>query len=320
MKSKKQKSVKRINKKQKIAIVYKGKSPESDISVASAKAVEGVLKKLSYPYFFVEADKNLQKNLTIKKPDLAFLAVHGMYGEDGCVQSVCELLSLPYTGSGVLTSALCMDKLFFKKILQKYKIATPDFQEVRSQGIYKKISTYPVVVKASHGGSSLGTYIVKNEKSLKLAIQKAKKIGRTVFIEDYISSGKEIAVSYLDGKILTAVEIVAKGGVYDYKRKYQKGQSQYHTPARLDPALTKKIERLSKKIFSLANVRSYARVDFLIQNNKIPWLLEVNTLPGLTKTSLLPKSASHDGITFPQLIETIIKLATTDYKQIEPPQ
>ena len=147
-----------------------------------------------------------------EKPDLAFLAVHGIYGEDGCTQAICEMLKIPYTGSGVLASALCMDKLFLKKILLKEKISTPKLYELDSKGQPPKISKYPVVVKASHGGSSLGVYIVKNKKLLKSAIEKAKKIGSSVFIEDYLPSVKEVNVSYLDGKILTPIEIVPKGG------------------------------------------------------------------------------------------------------------
>lgn len=301
------------NSKQKIAIVYKGFSPEKTISVKTAQAVAKALKKLSYPYVLIEADHKLQQNLKKEKPNVAFLAVHGIYGEDGVVQSICESLNLPYTGSGILASALCMDKLFLKKILQQNKIATPSFQILDTNDSKPKASRYPVIVKASHGGSSLGTYIAKNQKALALSIKQAQKIGTSVFTEDYIPKAKEIAVSYFNGKILTPIEIAPKGIFYDYKRKYQKGQSQYYIPSKLDPFVIEKIKKIAHKAFTLANVRSYARADFLVEDKKKAWLLEINTLPGLTEHSLVPKSATYDGISFIELIETLIQEARTDY-------
>ncbi len=300
--------------KKTVAVIYKGRGLESEVSVKTSQAITESLDQLSYPYFLVEANEKLQSVLAAKKPDIAFLAAHGMYGEDGCLQSLCEFLKIPYTGSGVLTSALCMDKIFFKKILVQNNIATPDFKIIDENWDSKKITKYPVVIKASHGGSTLGTYVVRNPGDLDSSIKKAKEIGRFVFVEDYISSGQEIAVSYLDGQILTPVEIVPKGGFYDYKRKYEKGQSQYYIPPKLDDFVLEKIKSISEKIFSLVEVRGYARADFLVENGKISWLLEVNTLPGLTTTSLLPKSASYDNIGFDQLIEKIINGARIDYE------
>lgn len=297
-----------------IALVQGGLGPEHEISLISAKAVAKALDQLDYKYFTLSADQKLPELLISKKPDLVFLAVHGLYGEDGLLQSLCEHLKIPYTGSGVLASSLCMDKIFFKKLLLKYKIPTPDFHVVDSHWNPKQVSSYPVVVKSSHGGSSLGTFIVSEEKTLLPAIEEAKKLGTAVFIEDHLDKSQEIAVSYLDGKILTPVEIKPKGSFYDYKRKYVKGQSSYFVPPKLDPFVIEKIKSLAQKAFQIANVRSYARADFLLQNGKTPWLLEVNTLPGLTEHSLLPKSAQYDGIEFPQLIEKIIHLADRDYK------
>ncbi|MGI9548544.1 MAG: D-alanine--D-alanine ligase family protein [Bdellovibrionales bacterium] len=295
-----------------IALIYKDKGFESEISAQTSQAIEKVFKELSYSYFLVPADKNLFQVLLDKKPDLAFLAVHGPYGEDGCLQGICEMLSIPYTGSGVLTSSICMDKIFFKKYCIQNQIATPDFFEISEENTSQNITQYPVVIKASHGGSTLGTSIVKDKKNLELSIENSKKIGRFVFAEDYIS-GQEVAVSYLDGQILTPLEIVPKGGFYDYKRKYEKGLSEYHIPAKLDPFVLEKIKNISEKVFSLLNVRGYGRADFLVENKKTPWLLEVNTLPGLTQTSLLPKSAAHDKISFQELIQKIINCATRDY-------
>ena len=146
------------------------------------------------------------------------------------------------------------------------------------------------------------------------AIKKARQIGTDVFIEEYIKNSKEVAVSFLNGQILSPVEIKPKGRFYDYKRKYVKGESSYFVPPRIDPFVIEKIKSLSQKIFQTVPVRAYGRADFLLQEGKIPWLLEVNTLPGLTEHSLLPKSAKYDGIEFTQLIQEILQLADTDYK------
>ena len=384
MSAKNKKTAFQKSRPRKIAVIRGGPGPEKDISYESARAVAGALKRLSLPFFFAEADGSLIQSLKEGKPDIAFLAAHGIYGEDGCPQAVCELLRIPYTGSGVLTSALCMDKIFFKKWLRKSHIASPDFYELPSFGpvsgakgksaapepepppqkrALKKtkraslkagaaarrpaakaepkpsggfssgfesqsgaslktaaamaaanISKYPAVVKASHGGSSLGIRIVRKPSELPGALSEAQKIGRRVFIEDYIPHGAEAAVSFLAGRILTPVEIVPKGGFYDYKRKYQKGQSQYHIPPRLDPMLLRKIMRTAKQAFQLSGARGFARADFIVERNKIPWLLEINTLPGLTENSLLPKSARHDGIGFARLIQIILESAGLDYR------
>lgn len=298
-------------KNKKIAIVQGGPSPEREISLQTAQAVGRVLDKEPCSYFFVEGDKNFSQTLLEKKPDVVFLALHGLFGEDGCAQAVCELLRIPYTGSGILTSSLCMDKLFFKKFLVKNKIPIPDFKEADGRD---NSFPFPVVVKSSHGGSTLGTYIVKTKKSLKQAIKKARDFGGvSVFMEQFIPEGKEIAVSFLAGRILTPLEIVPKGGLYDFKRKYTKGETRYVIPPRLDPSVIERIKVLSKKVINLTGVRGYGRLDFLIAKNNQPWLLEVNTLPGLTETSLLPKSANYDGISFSQVIKTILEKAQTDY-------
>ena len=318
-----------IWKNKKIAIIQGGQGPERDISYKTAQAVENILKNESCSFIKIEADKSLSQNLINHSPDLSFLAVHGLFGEDGCIQAICEFLRLPYTGSGILASSLCMNKLFFKKLLIKYKIPTPDFRETDSKSSFLKalLSSqkasasnfskdsfcFPLVVKSSHGGSTLGTYIVQTKETLIEALKKAESFGTSVFLEQFISNGKEVAVSFLNGQILTPLEIVPKGGFYDFKRKYTKGETEYFIPARLNPRVMEKIKILSKKIIKLSGVRVYARLDFIIDEYDNPWLLEVNTLPGLTESSLLPKSASYDGISFSHLIKIILEKAQTDY-------
>ena len=285
---------------------------EGDISRKTAQCVERVLKTFPGSYFTVEVDAALFQRLQEEKPDTAFLGVHGTYGEDGLVPAVCELLKIPYTGSGLLASALCMDKLFFKNLLLKNKIATPPFQPVHSFQALPAVEKYPAVVKASHGGSTLGTFIVKGPEGLPAALKKAKTLGRFVFIEDFLSGGKEVAVSWLNGRILTPVEIIPESGFYDYKHKYETGRTDYVLPPRLPPLVTERLKVISEKVIALTGVRGYARLDFIVKDNT-PWLLELNTLPGLTETSLLPKSAQRDGMDFPKVIETILSTARLDY-------
>ena len=300
-------------RKKTIALIQGGPGPEQKVSLISALAVAKALDQLNYNYFIAPVDSQLPELLRAKKPDLAFLAVHGLYGEDGLIPALCEFLKIPYTGSGVLASSFCMDKIVFKQFLKAHKIPSPNFYVVDSFFKPKALS-YPVVVKSSHGGSSIGTFLVKKQEALLPAIKKAQSIGAKVFIEDYIPSAQEIAVSYLDGKILTPVEIKPKGEFYDYKRKYVKGESDYFVPPRIDPFVLERVKSIAEHIFRLSSVRSYARADFLIEKSKTPWLIELNTLPGLTENSLLPKSAQYDGISFTQLVKTILQLASTDYK------
>ena len=296
----------------KIALIQGGEGLEKEISYKSSKAVAEALECLPCSYITMEADSTLFSQLKTEKPDIAFLGLHGIYGEDGCAQALCEFLKIPYTGSGVLSSAVCMDKVFFKQILMQNKIPTPEFHVLNYPKIPSSVE-YPFVLKASHGGSSLGTFFIEKNSNFNLYFEKAKEIGHSVFIEKKISNYREVTVSFLDGKILTPIEIEPKAGAYDYKSKYEKEQTNFYLPPRLDGLVIKKLKLLAEKIFQLAKVRGYGRIDFLVEDNKIPWVMELNTLPGLTKTSLLPQSAEHDGIPFSQLIELILKNATTDH-------
>ena len=305
--------MKKTADKYKIALIEGGPGPERDISLVSAGQVAQAFDELGYDYFRVTADRELCQTLLTQKANLAFLALHGLYGEDGTVQALCEWLKIPYTGSGILASALCMDKIASKKLLEKYKIPIPDF-EVITEGKAISNQTYPVVVKSSHGGSSLGTEIVKQKSQLLAGIKKVRELGTAVFLEEYIPEAKELAVSFLDGHILTPIEIEPKGQFYDYKRKYTKGETRYYLPPRLDPFVIEKTKSLARQVFEILNVRSYARADFLVDKNNTAWLLEVNTLPGLTPQSLLPQSAKKEGISFTELIKRITDKAQTDYK------
>ena len=299
-------------KGKKLALIKGGASMEREISYRTVHAVSQALDELACSYYKVEADSDIFTSLKKEKPDLAFLGTHGVYGEDGCLQSICEFLKIPYTGSGVLSSAICMDKIFFKNILRTNKIRTPDFVVV-DKHFKKEQVKYPVVVKASHGGSSLGTYVVEDASQLAPAIEKARQIGQQVFLETYLPQAREVAVSYLGDELLPSVEILPKASFYDYTSKYESEETRYKTPASLPAETKKELESTCRKVISLVKMRGYGRLDFLIDQDNTPWLLEANTLPGLTNSSLLPMSAEQAGISFPQLIDRICSYATTDY-------
>ena len=304
---------------------------EREVSFLSAKAVQGALEALNIPYHVVECDQNIVSKLKHLRPDRAFLAVHGQYAEDGTLQGLLEYLKIPYTGSGVLCSAICMDKCVFKNDIWQNKIPTPDYQnlsfEFKSQrgkgpSQYQKCIdvlskaiklSLPFVVKPARGGSTLGIRICRKNKDIKPALEKALKYDHKILLESYIQ-GKELAFSYLNGKVLTPVEVIAEGGFYDYKSKYQSANTKYILPPDLDKGVIEKGQKIALKAFELCQVRTYGRADFIIQNNQEPLLIEINTLPGLTQKSLFPKSAEYDGIGFNSLIEQILQFATLDYK------
>ena len=332
----------------KVGLIQGGLGAEREVSLMSSQSVAKAFGELGISYEFIEADKNLVKSLSELKPDCVFLAVHGKYAEDGVLQGICEYLKIPYTGSGLLGSALCMDKCFFKDYISQYGIPTPDYQnlnlenyslqEVISKGLnfpnlekasslegiekpsiplnknsMKSHLSFPLVIKPSREGSSLGISICKNTEEWGPALKEAIKYDKKILLESYIE-GMELAVSFLDDKVLTPVEIVPGEDFYDYKSKYQSKKTQYILPPQLDEKVIEKCKTLVQQAIRILPVGNYGRVDFIVKNNTVPLITEVNTLPGLTTHSLLPKSAKQDGIDFNTLILKILQGACLDYE------
>ena len=299
-----------------VALIQGGLGTEREISIQSAGAVAKAFDNLNVSYTIIESDRNLIKSLSALKPDRAFLAVHGKYAEDGTIQGICEYLKIPYTGSGVLTSALCMDKGFFKDYISRHRIPTPGYQNLnlenkQPQEVKIKLSL-PLVIKPSREGSTLGVSICKKSQDLIPALKKALQYDKKVLAESYIE-GMELAGSFLTGKALTPVEIVPEGGFYDYNSKYQSTETRYILPPGLDERTIRKCQDIVCQLVKLLHIRTYCRTDFIIKNNTDPLVIETNTLPGLTAHSLLPKSAQHDGIDFNMLVLKILKNARLDY-------
>ncbi|HTJ85111.1 MAG TPA: D-alanine--D-alanine ligase, partial [Polyangiaceae bacterium] len=242
---------------------------------------------------------------------VAFLALHGRHGEDGCIQGLLELLKIPYTGSSVLSSALAMDKLKAKELFRLHNVPTPPYYMITGEDDLDDLETmhgsfgFPVVVKPRGEGSSLGVKKADNLNELVRAIHAALELDDTVLVERFVG-GIEVNVGILDGRPLGAIEIVPKKGLYDYEAKYTPGMTEYFMPARLPPVRYRGVLNLAERAARALGCTGPCRVDLLVTRGENEYVLEVNTLPGMTETSLLPKIAASAGYDFGSLCETIL--------------
>ena len=283
-----------------------GLSAEKEISLKSGKAVLKALLEKGYQPLGIEVDRSVTTHLFKEKIEVAFIALHGPWGEDGSMQGLLEMMGIPYTGSGVLASALAMDKVMAKKIFCYHQLPTPQFQVVSyGHGRPELTIDTPLVVKPVCGGSTLGTSIVKSRNELEKALRKAAEYDREIMIEKYVD-GKDITVGILNGEYLPVIEVVPGGGFYNYDAKYSPGRTEYIVPARLPQGLTQKAQKLAVAAYRALVCSGAARVDFRMDGKGNPAILEVNTIPGLTETSLLPMAAAQVGIDFPNLTERIL--------------
>lgn len=296
----------------KIGVIMGGTSSEREISLLTGKEIMENLNKDKYEVIeiVINSRKEIIEKLQHENIDFAFLALHGEFGEDGSAQAILEGLNVPYSGSGILASSLCMDKDISKRLMQAEGINTAPWLTIRKHEeieykLLEKIG-YPLVVKPVNGGSSIGTNIVKNSEDLIDAVLKAFDYDHEVMIEKYID-GKEITCSILDGKLLPIIEIKPADKFFDYKCKYTDKGSE-DIIIELEEPLKTYIKELCNKCWSLFKCNVYGRIDMIIKDNK-PYVLEINTLPGMTKFSLLPKSAKAISISFQDLLDNIITLS-----------
>ena len=292
----------------KIAVLMGGPSSEREVSLSSGKAMFAASAALGYDAISVEFKDDILSHLdTLKSVDIVLIALHGGIGENGRIQGMFESLGIRYTGSDALSSAICMDKHISKLLAEEVGIATPRWKRIRKgQSIYKNEFDYPFVVKPNSEGSTIGLTIVHNENDYDSAVEEAFKYDDEILIEEFIS-GKEITVSIVGEDVLPIIEIRPEHGLYDYECKYTKGMTEYICPAELNEDLTKRIKQTAFEVYKLLKCRHYGRVDLRLDNNNQHWFLELNTLPGMTDTSLVPKAAKATGISFEQLIGKIIK-------------
>lgn len=287
-----------------------GISSERDISLKTGKEIVDNLNKDKYEVVPIVIDKKEDIFSKVKDIDFALLALHGKFGEDGTVQAVLQTMSIPYSGCNTLTSAVCMDKDMTKKVLKASGINTAKWVMVnKGEEIdYEAIESigYPLVVKPNCGGSSVATGIVKNREELTNLIKEALKYDNEVMVEEYIK-GEEITCCILDGQVLPTIAIRPKNEFFDFTAKYSDGGAD-EVVVELKHDLQKKVNELALDCWRSLKCSVYARVDMLIKDDE-PYILELNTLPGMTKNSLFPKSAAAVGMTFPELLDKIIELS-----------
>jgi D-alanine-D-alanine ligase len=295
----------------KIGVLLGGLSGERDVSIRSGEAIVAALVERGHDAVPVFVDRDIDLVLRQMRIDVAFLALHGRYGEDGCIQGLLEVLGIPYTGSGVLASALAMNKAKTKEILRLHNLPTAPGYVIAADSGEDLIEShgsfgFPVVVKPSGEGSSLGVTVARDEMELESAVEEAIRFDDDVLVERFVE-GKEISVGVLDGKVLGAVEIVPRRGFYDFQNKYTAGRSDYYFPARLSPERYRSVLRLGTLAFEALGCEGAARVDLIVSERGNEIILEVNTLPGMTPTSLMPKIAHGAGLSFEDLVEEILK-------------
>lgn len=308
--------ISKIDKNSKIAVLAGGMSSEKDVSMRSGKGCLDALQRLGYKNAeLVVVDTDIASKLKSGNYDYAFNALHGKFGEDGCIQGILEILKIPYTGCGVMSSAICMNKEYTKRILS----TNPDIPMAKSAFVRKcddlfektKDLKYPLFVKPVSEGSSFGMTKVDKKEDLKSAYETAIKYNDDVLIEEFID-GFFVTVGVLEenGKAFATeiLEIRPKNEWYDFEAKYTKGMSDFICPANLTNEVTKRVKEVAVKAFETAGCRSVSRIDFMMMND-IPYLLEINTSPGMTEMSDLPAQAKAMDIDYDNLVQLILNSA-----------
>lgn len=291
-----------------VAVLMGGWSAEREISLASGRAVMGALERRGYKCRAIDADRRLGEKLKAARPDVAFVALHGCGGEDGAVQGLLEVMGIPYTGSGVLSSAIAMNKKYSKWLFEFHSINTPPYLVTTTDEEIpggEPPFGLPAVVKPLAEGSTIGVTIVREARGLKGSVREACRYGREALVEKYIE-GRELTVGVIGRAVLPPLEIFTEREFYDYQAKYGAAGTSYKVPADVSPGLSRELGLLAQRASSVLGCRGAVRVDFRIDAGEVPYVLEVNTIPGMTETSLLPKAANAAGMSFEDLVEEII--------------
>jgi D-alanine-D-alanine ligase len=295
---------------QKIAVLMGGPGSERNVSLATGRGVSKALRSAGNEV--IDVDVRNEDFPLPKDVDLAFNCIHGTFGEDGQLQKILEARGVAYTGDGVEESRIAFDKILSKQKFLEHKVATPE-SEVIDSGQRPKMPL-PLVVKPARQGSTVGIVIVRKEDELDSALKEAAKYDRKLLVEKFVS-GRELTIGILGDQALPILEIIPKGGFYDFNTKYpflnpQAGASAEHVcPATVDAGLTKRIQELALQAFRALGLVVYGRVDVLLSDKSEPFVLEVNTIPGMTETSLLPEAAAAAGISYVGLCRRIIELS-----------
>ncbi len=310
--------------RRKIAVLMGGRSLEREVSLASGKRVCEALEASGHMVLALDVTADLVSTLRSERPDAAYIALHGKYGEDGTIQELLEFLRIPYTGPGVVSCALSWDKSVAKHLLAENGVATPAWITLTSDAFKQMgaataidlmaaaVGGFPVAVKPARQGSALGFMRVDEESGLAEALLDALSYDTAALVERWVE-GTELAVSVLggqnDAEVLPAVEIAPKSGRYDFSARYAEGETDFYVPARLDTAVLEEVSRVAARVHSLLRCRDVSRVDMVVDTDGRPWVLEANTSPGMTETSLLPMAAAACGMTFQDVVSRVFEAA-----------
>lgn len=293
-----------------IGVLAGGTSAEREISLRSGRAVHKALTDRGYDAVFIDQDHRVASVLAEQGVEVVFIALHGGHGENGALQGLLEVLGLPYTGSGVLTSSLAMDKEMSKLVFREHGLAIAPYR-IFSRDERSSLSVpfaYPWVVKPISEGSSIGVTIVKAADRLGAALDEAFRFGDRIIVEQYIS-GREIQIGVLGDRALGGVEVRPKAEFYSYDAKYTAGMTEYILPPEVEPDAYTALQVAGVRAHQALGCAGASRVDFILAADGTPYILEVNTVPGLTETSLLPKIAALAGLSFADLVEEMLKHA-----------
>ena len=312
--------LKQRRQQSKIVVVMGGTSTEAEVSRRTGTAIFNALKSKNYSVETMELNpQTFAADIKNSNCGIVFNAVHGLYGEDGQLQGTLDMLNIPYTGSNVLAAALTMDKVATKRMLVSAGISTPKFKVYRAVHRHENLAAdieknfgLPVVIKASNQGSSIGVEIVERAEDIPAALDVSFTYGDEILVEEFIR-GRELTVAVFgnpdDAQALPVIEITTVTGRYDYETKYKKGASTHICPAEIPDELTEKVQTLAVDSFKICKCEGVARVDLMLSEENIPYVIEVNSVPGMTETSLVPDAARAAGIEFPELCEKILALA-----------
>lgn len=310
----------------KIAVIYGGRSAERDVSLNTGRQIMDALKNLGYDVAGFDLLPSVFNDIADFDPDLVFLGLHGRFGEDGTIQGALEIMGYPYVGSGVLTSALAMDKVQTKRVLSSANLPMPA-DRIATEESLPSIHEFaleaeqslglPLIIKPNREGSTIGLTLAATHEEVVEGILVALKYDKMVLVEEYVKGMEVTVVLYGDTKdptVLGVIEIIPKAALYDYDSKYKTGGSQHILPARLPEPIYQQVEDYAKEAYRLLGCQDYARVDMMIGENG-PFILEVNTLPGMTSTSLVPDAARYYGYSFPEFLDLLIQRAYARSRQ-----
>lgn len=305
-----------------VVVVCGGVSSEREVSLRSGNAVFKALCNAGYHVELFDLKKDNLSELIAMKPDIAYLALHGKGGEDGCIQGMLELSGIPYTGPGVETSAVCMNKIITKQVLKSYGLPTANFAVYSKDECEDRITVavniieeigLPVVLKSPCEGSSIGVVIAHSKEEVISAMNEIFKYGDSLLVEAFLD-GIELTLPIIgndDVTVFPVIEITSERSFYDYTAKYTSGLCHHIVPARISDEDRRQVEETGKKAYKRLKCQGLSRIDFMIDKKKGPMIIEVNTLPGMTEMSLFPDSARAAGVSFEELVDTIVKLGVT---------